>query len=148
MEAVNKGASLNTVGSKSVGIGIELPFEQGMNEYVNAGIECRYFFTRKVLILKYSQAFVVFPGGVGTLDELFETVTLAQTGHTPKFPIILMDSTYWSGLIDWIKDTLISQGKMSESDIDLFRLCDSAEDAVFKIDEFHQKYRAENETNF
>lgn len=148
MEAVNIGASRNNVGSKSVGIGIELPFEQGMNEYVQTGIECRYFFTRKVLMLKYSQAFVIFPGGVGTLDELFETITLAQTGQTPKFPIILMGSEYWNGLIEWIKNVVISEGKMSIEDLDLFRICDTSEDAVSKIEEFHVIYRQYNETNF
>lgn len=148
MEAVNKGAASNSVGSRSVGIGIDLPFEQGNNPYVDSGFECRYFFTRKVLILKYSQGFVVFPGGVGTLDELFETITLAQTGHVKKFPIILMGSDYWGGLINWLKDTLIAGGKMSESDLDLFRVCDTAEDAVMKIEEFHETYSPDRETNF
>ena len=99
MEAVNNGAKESNV-AKSVGVGIELPFESGMNSSVEQGIECRYFFTRKVLMLKYSQAFVAFPGGVGTLDELFETITLAQTGHSPKFPIILMGADHWGGLVD------------------------------------------------
>jgi uncharacterized protein (TIGR00730 family) len=146
MKAVNHGAK--DVGANSVGIGIELPFEAKMNPYVTTGIVCRYFFTRKVMFLKYSQAFVAFPGGLGTLDELFETLTLAQTGHAPKFPIILVGKEYWGGLLDWLKDTVSENRKMSEADFDLFRLVDSAEEAKDKIMEFHVKYRKENQTNF
>jgi uncharacterized protein (TIGR00730 family) len=100
------------------------------------------------MFLKYSQAFVAFPGGLGTLDELFETLTLAQTGHAPKFPIILVGKEYWGGLLDWLKDTVSENRKMSEADFDLFRLVDSAEEAKDKIMEFHVKYRKENQTNF
>jgi uncharacterized protein (TIGR00730 family) len=146
MEAVNLGAS--ETGANSVGVGIELPFESSMNPYVSTGITCRYFFTRKVMFLKYAQAFVIFPGGLGTLDELFETLTLAQTGHSPKFPIILVGSDYWSGLIDWLKDTVHESKKMSAEDFDLFRLVDTAVEAKDKIMEFHEKYRKENQTNF
>jgi uncharacterized protein (TIGR00730 family) len=146
MQAANHGAK--EVSGDSIGIGIELPFEAGMNIYVKKGIECRYFFTRKVMFLKYSQAFVVFPGGLGTLDELFETLTLAQTGHVPKFPIILVGKKYWSGLIDWLKETVCVDGKMSEVDFDLFRIVDDAVEARDKVMEFHEKYRKDNQTNF
>lgn len=146
MQAANHGAK--NAGAKSIGVGIELPFEAGMNKYVTEGIECRYFFTRKVMFLKYSQAFVIFPGGMGTLDELFETLTLAQTGHTPKFPIILVGKKYWEGLIDWMQDTLWKHGAVGQKDFDLFRVVDTAEEARDKIMEYHGKYRQENETNF
>jgi len=139
MQAANHGAK--EVGGKSIGIGIELPFEAGMNKYVETGIECRYFFTRKVMFLKYSQAFVAFPGGLGTLDEVFEALTLAQTGHTPKFPIILVGKKYWSGLVGWLRETLLENGTISEKDFDLFRIVDSAEEARDKIMEYHNKYR-------
>jgi uncharacterized protein (TIGR00730 family) len=109
MEAANKGCL--DAGGKSIGVGIELPFESGMNKYVRLGVENRYFFTRKVMFLKYSQAFVIFPGGLGTLDELFEAITLAQCGHNVKYPIVLIGSEYWSGLIDWLKNTVNSSGR-------------------------------------
>jgi len=144
MEAVNKGAQHGL----SVGLGIELPFEAKMNDYINRGITCRYFFTRKVSLIKYSQGFIVFPGGLGTLDELFEALTLAQTGHAPKFPIILVGSEYWTGLIDWLKSTVLVDGKMSESDFELFRIVDSADEAVEKILIHNSKYRTENKQNF
>jgi len=146
MQAANHGAK--NVSAPSIGVGIELPFESGMNKYVTQGIECRYFFTRKVMFLKYSQAFVVFPGGLGTLDELFETLTLAQTGHTPKFPIILVGKKYWGGLVDWLQETVATAGRMSQKDFDMFRIVDTAEEARDKVMEFHNKYRQENETNF
>jgi len=146
MAAANHGAKL--VGAPSIGVGIELPFENGMNMYVNQGIECRYFFTRKVMFLKYAQAFVAFPGGLGTLDELFETLTLAQTGHAPKFPIILVGKKYWSGLIDWLREVVVEEGKMRSEDLNLFRIVDSGEEARDKIMEYHSKYRQDNETNF
>lgn len=147
MEAANQGAK--EVKGHSIGIGIELPFEAGMNEYVTTGIECRYFFTRKVMFLKYSQGFVVFPGGLGTLDELFEALTLAQTGHAPKFPIILVGKKYWQGLIDWLQEAIAHSGRMSQSDFDLFRIVDTAEEARDKIMEYHGKYRTEeDQSNF
>lgn len=147
MKAANHGAK--EVAGKSIGIGIELPFEAGMNPYVDLGIECRYFFTRKVMFLKYSQGFVVFPGGLGTLDELFEALTLAQTGHNIKYPIVLVGKKYWSGLIDWIKNTLVEDGKMSEKDLDLFRIVDTAVEARDKVIEYHNKYKENNtDTNF
>ena len=144
MEAVNKGAQHGL----SVGLGIELPFEAKMNDYINHGITCRYFFTRKVSLIKYSQGFIIFPGGLGTLDELFEALTLAQTGHAPKFPIILVGKSYWTGLIDWLKSTVLADGKMSESDFELFRIVDSADEAVEKILIHNSKYRTENKQNF
>src|SRR6202034_2075533 len=111
MEAANKGAvSQNGV---SVGLGIELPMEMGLNEYVDIGIEFRYFFVRKTIFIKYSQAFVVLPGGFGTLDELFEALTLVQTGKITKFPIVLVGSSYWAGLLAWIKDSLLGEAKIS-----------------------------------
>lgn len=146
MQAANHGAK--NVGADSIGIGIELPFEAGMNKYVTEGVECRYFFTRKVMFLKYSQAFVIFPGGLGTLDELFEALTLAQTGHAPKFPIVLVGKEYWSGLIDWLRNQVYESKRMSESDWDLFRIVDNAEEAYEKVMEFHDKYRESDSTNF
>lgn len=141
MQAANHGAK--NAGAQSIGIGIELPFEAGMNMYVNHGVENRYFFTRKVMFLKYSQGFVVFPGGLGTLDELFEALTLAQTGHNIKYPIVLVGKEFWGGLIDWIKDTMVASGRVSEKDLDLFRLVDTAVEARDKILEFFEKYKEE-----
>ena len=138
MEAANKGA--HNAGGKSIGVGIELPFEASMNEYVDLGVENRYFFTRKVMFLKYSQAFVIFPGGVGTLDELFEAITLAQCGHNVKYPIVLVGKKYWEGLVDWMQNTLWEHGAISQRDFDLFRVVDTAEEAVEKITEFHKTY--------
>ena len=146
MEAANKGAKES--GGKSVGIGIELPFEAGMNEYVQVGVENRYFFTRKVMFLKYSQGFVIFPGGLGTLDELFEALTLAQTGHNIKYPIVLVGTEFWGGLIDWIKQTLVESGRVSEKDLDLFRLVDSAVEARDKILEYYANDSSISQPNF
>ena len=151
MAAANHGAK--EVSGKSIGIGIELPFESGMNKYVEMGVENRYFFTRKVMFLKYSQAFAVFPGGLGTLDELFEAITLAQCGHNIKYPIVLVGKDYWTGLVDWLKAVVLESNKMSPGDLDLFRIVDSAEEARDKIMEFHNKYMANSEylgpkTNF
>lgn len=146
MQAANEGAK--KAKGASIGIGIELPFEAGMNRYVDTGIECRYFFTRKVMFLKYSQAFVVFPGGMGTLDELFEVLTLSQTGHVPKFPVILVGMEYWGGLLDWMHDVVGETGNISEKDFEIFRVVDTAEEAVEKILEFKDKYRKNNQINF
>jgi len=145
MEAANRGSKES--GGKSIGVGIELPFESGMNPYVDKGVENRYFFTRKVMFLKYSKGFVIFPGGLGTLDELFETLTLAQTGHNIKYPIVLVGKEFWGGLIDWIKNTQLTNGLISEKDLDLFRVVDTAEEAVEKIVSYHDTHRL-NETNF
>ena len=128
MEAANKGAS--EAGGTSVGLGIELPFEQGMNDYVNLGINFRYFFVRKTMFVKYALGFVVMPGGFGTLDELFEAVTLVQTGKVSSFPIVLVGSEYWSGLVNWIRDSLISSGMASSADQYLLTVVDTAEEAV------------------
>lgn len=146
MQAANQGA--NEVGGKSIGIGIELPFEAGMNQYVDLGVECRYFFTRKVMFLKYSQGFAVFPGGLGTLDEFFEAVTLAQCGHNIKYPIVLVGKEYWTGLIEWLKEVAVENGMISDKDLGLFRIVDTAEEARDKIVEFTEKYKTEQLTNF
>jgi uncharacterized protein (TIGR00730 family) len=137
MEAANKGAV--NVGGVSVGLGIELPMEQGLNDYVDIGLEFRYFFVRKTVFIKYSQAFVVLPGGFGTLDELFEALTLVQTGKITKFPIVLVDSAYWSGLISWIHGTLLAQGKVSAADPDLFRIADDPVEVVQIIKDAHRR---------
>ncbi|HXW47420.1 MAG TPA: TIGR00730 family Rossman fold protein [Streptosporangiaceae bacterium] len=137
MEAANKGAS--TAGGVSVGLGIELPLEQGLNDYVDIGIEFRYFFVRKTIFVKYSQAFVVLPGGFGTLDELFEAVTLVQTGKITKFPIVLVGSSYWSGLRDWIIDTVLAAGKISAGDPDLLRVVDDPAEVVQVILDAHSQ---------
>jgi len=140
MEAANKGA-VDAEGL-SVGVGIELPFEASMNEYVKVGVENRYFFTRKVMFLKYSQAFVVFPGGLGTLDELFEAITLIQTNKIEKFPIILVGSTYWKGLVDWIKQTLLNEYKtISPEDLDLIHTVDTPKEVTDILDAFYKQYQ-------
>src|SRR6266487_177204 len=135
MEAANRGAvSANGV---SVGLGIELPVEQGLNEYVEIGLEFRYFFVRKTVFIKYSQAFVVLPGGFGTMDELFEALTLVQTGKITKFPIVLVGSSYWSGLLSWISDTLLAQGKISPGHPELLHVTDDPAEVVRVIVEAH-----------
>jgi uncharacterized protein (TIGR00730 family) len=136
MEAANKGAmSANGI---SVGLGIELPLEQGLNEYVEIGLEFRYFFVRKTVFIKYSQAFVVLPGGFGTMDELFEALTLVQTGKITKFPTVLVGKQYWSGLVSWINDTLVAQGKVAAADMQLFRIVDDPEEVVQIITDAHR----------
>src|SRR5215831_4737959 len=135
MEAANKGAA--SANGLSVGLGIELPQEQGLNDYVDVGLEFRYFFVRKTMFVKYSQAFVVLPGGFGTLDELFEALTLVQTGKITKFPIVLVDSSYWSGLLSWIRDTVIAQGNVSPADLDLLSIADDPDDVVRIIKAAH-----------
>ncbi|GII56945.1 cytokinin riboside 5'-monophosphate phosphoribohydrolase [Planotetraspora thailandica] len=137
MEAANKGAL--EAGGISVGLGIELPHEQRLNEYVDLGIEFRYFFVRKTMFVKYSEAFVVLPGGFGTLDELFEAVTLVQTGKITKFPIVLMGTTYWQPLLDWIKGTLLVEGMISPADPELLHLTDDPDEAVRIIVESNSK---------
>lgn len=126
MEAGNKGAQLG--GSVSVGLGIELPFEQGINAYVQIPINFRYFFVRKTMFVKYAQAFVIFPGGFGTLDEMFEALTLIQTGKIRGFPLILFGTAYWQGLLDWLRNTLLAEGKIAEPDLSLIKLTDSPEE--------------------
>jgi uncharacterized protein (TIGR00730 family) len=128
MEAVNRGAS--EAGGISVGLGIELPFEQRLNDWVDIGINFRYFFTRKMMFVKYAQGFVILPGGFGTLDELFEALTLVQTGKVTRFPVILYRAAYWSGLIDWFRNTLVPEGKIAARDLDLLTLTDDVDEAV------------------
>ncbi|MCI5826339.1 MAG: TIGR00730 family Rossman fold protein [Arcanobacterium sp.] len=128
MEAANKGAA--QAGSPSVGLGIELPFEQGTNEYVSMDVNFRYFFVRKLMFVKYAQAFVVLPGGFGTMDELFEAITLRQTHKISGFPIVLVGSEYWGGLIAWIRDRMLADGMVSEADLALLTVVDTAPEAV------------------
>jgi uncharacterized protein (TIGR00730 family) len=128
MEAANKGAC--EANGISVGLGIELPFEQGLNAYVDIGLNFRYFFVRKMMFVKYAQGFVVLPGGLGTLDELFEALTLVQTQKVTRFPIVLFGTEYWGGLVDWLRNTLIAQGKASEQDLLLFHITDDVDEAV------------------
>jgi hypothetical protein len=128
MEAGNRGAVDGD--GLSVGLGIELPFEQGLNDYVDLGLNFRYFFVRKTMFVKYASGFVVLPGGFGTLDELFEALTLVQTQKVTSFPIVLLGTTYWSGLLDWLRSVVVGTGKASPADIDLLHLTDSAEEAV------------------
>jgi uncharacterized protein (TIGR00730 family) len=143
MEAGNRGA--HNRGGKSVGLGIELPFEQGTNDYVHPKYEInfKYFFVRKVMFVKYAQAFIVFPGGFGTLDELFETLTLIQTNKIKRIPIVLVGSEYWNGLIDWLKNRLIIDGLISPGDVDLFFVTDDHEEAVRHVCDFYKKQKPE-----
>jgi uncharacterized protein (TIGR00730 family) len=128
MEAANKGAT--EAGGLSVGLGIELPFEQGINDWVDLGIDFRYFFARKTMFVKYAQAFCVLPGGFGTMDELFEALTLVQTGKVTRFPVVLLGSAYWRGLIDWLTTTMVAEGKVNPEDLDLLCVTDDVEEAV------------------
>lgn len=140
MEAANKGAKLSD--GKSVGLNIRLPFEQAPNIYIDHDklIEFDFFFVRKVMFMKYAQGYIVLPGGFGTLDELFEAITLIQTQKLVHFPIILISTEYWNGLVDWIKEKMISEKNISPSDLDIFKVVDSADEAVTVIDEFYKKY--------
>jgi uncharacterized protein (TIGR00730 family) len=132
MEAANRGAC--EAGGVSVGLGIELPFEQGMNEWVDIGVDFRYFFARKTMFVKYAQAFVVFPGGFGTFDELVEALTLVQTGKVTSFPVVLMGTSYWGGLVAWLRDTVLVGGKVSAKDLDRFHVTDDVAEAVRLVD--------------
>lgn len=140
MEAGNRGA--HKLGGKSVGLNIDLPFEQHNNIYIDRDklINFDYFFVRKVMFVKYSQGFIVMPGGFGTLDELFEAITLIQTKKIGQFPIVLVGKEYWGGLFEWVKDVLLKEKNINEDDLDLFKLVDTAEDAVHEIDDFYSKY--------
>jgi uncharacterized protein (TIGR00730 family) len=131
MEATNKGAT--EAGGRSIGLGIELPFEQGLNEWVDLGIDFRYFFVRKTMFVKYAQAFVVLPGGFGTMDELFEALTLVQTRKVTRFPVVLMGVDYWSGLLDWLRGTMVGEGKISAEDVELLCVTDDVGEAVRHI---------------
>lgn len=128
MEAANKGAL--EAGGTSVGLGIELPFESGLNDYVEIGVNFRYFFARKTMFAKYSQGFVVLPGGFGTFDELFEAVTLVQTGKVTSFPIVLVGTEFWSGMLDWFRSTLLPAGVVSEKDLALIQVTDDPKEAA------------------
>ena len=141
MEAANKGAMRGD--GKSVGLNIELPFEQSHNEFIDNDkiLNFDYFFVRKVMFVKYAQGFIVLPGGVGTLDELFEAITLIQTGKIGKFPIVLVGKSYWKGLMGWIKATMLAEEKnISPEDFDLFNIVETPEEAVEIIEEFYRKY--------
>jgi uncharacterized protein (TIGR00730 family) len=128
MEAANKGAC--EADGVSVGLGIELPFETGLNQYVDRGLNFRYFFARKTMFVKYAQGFIVLPGGFGTFDELFEALTLVQTEKVTSFPIVLLGESYWSGLVGWLRDTVLAEGKISEGDLEIFRVTDDPDEAV------------------
>ncbi len=140
MEAANKGAK--TAGGKSVGLNIELPFEQSSNPYIDADklITFDYFFVRKLMFIKYAQGFVVLPGGFGTMDELFEALTLIQTKKIAKFPIVLVGKEYWAGLFEWIRETLLIEKMVEEKDLNLIFLAEDAEQAVNHINEFYSRY--------
>ncbi|HEV2094607.1 MAG TPA: TIGR00730 family Rossman fold protein [Rubrobacter sp.] len=127
MEAGNRGA--REAGATSVGLNIELPFEQHVNPYVDVAVDFRYFFVRKTMLVKYAQAFVIFPGGFGTMDELFEALTLIQTGKIRDFPIVLFGRDYWGGLLEWVRSAMVSEGKATEADLGLLSLTDSPEEA-------------------
>lgn len=139
MEAANKGAQLAK--GVSVGLNINLPFEQNINPYIDIDKQMtfEYFFVRKVMFVKYAQGFVVLPGGIGTLDELFEAFTLIQTEKIQRFPIILVGSDYWRDLIEWIKNTLLKEKYISEEDLDLIEVVDTAEEVVTSLSNFHKK---------
>jgi hypothetical protein len=141
MEAANKGAKRG--GGNSVGLNINLPFEQKPNDYIDRdkSIDFNYFFVRKTVFLKYSQGFIGMPGGFGTIDELFESLTLVQTNKIAEFPVVLVGKEYWEGLIDWIKKTMLhEEHNINESDLDLFKIVDTADEAVKHIVDFYSKY--------
>ncbi len=131
MEAANKGASL--AGGKSIGLNIELPLEQKPNPYANITLKYRYFFVRKVMFVKYAVAYIILPGGFGTMDELFESVTLIQTHKIKPFPVILVGSNYWKGLLDWIKEVVLEEGRISPTDLEILQLIDDPEEIVKTI---------------
>jgi uncharacterized protein (TIGR00730 family) len=145
MEACNRGA--REAGALSVGLNVELPFEQGVNPSVDIAIEFHYFFVRKTMFVKYAQAFVIFPGGFGTLDELFEALTLIQTGKVQNFPVILFGTAYWGGMLEWMRATMLAEGKVAEADLELLVLCDSPAEVrdiiVRSLDE--QRWPSEHE---
>ena len=138
MEAVNRGAA--EAGGQSIGLGIELPFEQGLNPWVDLGVNFRYFFVRKTMFMKYAQAIICLPGGFGTLDELFESLTLVQTKKVTKFPVVLFGKSYWQGLYDWVRQSAMAGGKVSEKDLDLLHLTDDIDDAVRVVEDSYQAW--------
>jgi len=137
MEAANLGATLGK--GESIGINIELPHEQKPNPYINTLISCRYFFTRKVMFVKYAKGFIIFPGGFGTLDEFTETITLIQTERIHKFPVVLIGKDYWKGLVDWMEKVLVVKGYIDDEDMHIFKVVEEPEEAVRWIDEFYKK---------
>ncbi len=141
MEAANRGAQ--EAGGLSIGCNIELPFEQELNDYVDLGMQFRYFFVRKTMFVKYAAAFCIFPGGFGTLDELFESLTLIQTGKIEHFPVILFGREYWSGLFEWIRHHPLTEGKVQAEDLGLFLLTDDVDEACATIVERHRAHQAE-----
>jgi hypothetical protein len=143
MEAANRGAT--EAGGLSIGLGIELPFEQGLNDWIDIGIDFRYFFARKTMFVKYAQAFAVLPGGFGTMDELFEALTLVQTRKVTRFPVVLMGSEYWRGLLDWMRATMAGDGKISPMDLDLICVTDDVSEAVRYIVEADAAIAAEQD---
>jgi uncharacterized protein (TIGR00730 family) len=143
MEAANRGA--NEAGGLSIGLGIELPFEEGLNEWVDLGVNFRYFFARKTCFVKYAQGFVVFPGGFGTLDELFEAITLVQTGKVTSFPLVLIGTEFWGPLVDWMRGTVLASGKISEVEIDLVTVTDDLDVAMERIRAADLRRAAEHE---
>ncbi len=138
MEAVNRGCA--EAGGLSVGLGIELPFEQGLNPWVDLGVNFRYFFVRKTMFMKYAQAIICLPGGFGTLDELFESLTLVQTKKVTKFPVVLFGKSYWQGLYDWVRQSAMGGGKVSEKDLDLLHLTDDIDDAVRVVENSYEAW--------
>jgi uncharacterized protein (TIGR00730 family) len=134
MEAANRGCREG--GGLSVGCNIELPNEQGLNDYVDLGVEFRYFFARKTMFVKYADGFVILPGGFGTLDELFEALTLIQVGKVRHFPVVLVGRSYWAGLLDWIRDTLLAAGAIDPTDVELLRVTDDPDEVVAAIQAF------------
>jgi uncharacterized protein (TIGR00730 family) len=141
MEAANRGAV--EAGGLSVGLGIELPFEQGINDWVDLAIDFRYFFARKTMFVKYAQGFVVLPGGFGTMDELFEALTLVQTGKVTRFPVVLMGASYWHGLLDWLRHTMAAGGKIGHADLDLLCVTDDVGEAIRHITDADAELAAE-----
>jgi uncharacterized protein (TIGR00730 family) len=137
MEAANKGAT--KAQGKSIGLNIELPFEQRPNRFIQILISFHYFFCRKVMFVKYAKAFVIFPGGFGTLDECMESLTLIQTERIERFPVILVGTKYWAGLVEWLKATVLRDGKISPDDLNIFQIVDTAEDVVKVIKKFYSK---------
>ncbi|HVE23915.1 MAG TPA: TIGR00730 family Rossman fold protein [Sporichthya sp.] len=141
MEAANRGC-VEAEGT-SIGLGIELPFEQGLNSYVDIGIDFRYFFVRKTMFVKYAQGFVFMPGGFGTLDELFEALVLVQTGKVTRFPVVLMGSDYWAGLVDWVKTRMVEAGKISAHDMDLIEITDDVDEVVHIMKDADERRRVQ-----
>ena len=131
MEAANRGA--HEAGARSIGLNIELPFEQYANGYVDVALEFHYFFTRKIMFVRYANAFVVLPGGFGTLDELFEALTLIQTAKVREFPVCLVDSSYWGSLVEWLRERAVGDGMISPEDMDLFAVCDDLDEVVERV---------------